>query len=161
MFDIGSHSFRLGYAGEEFPKVIISCHFFAGFASHNFLGICFSVGEIDWPCLQTDIPSHIGVLEAIDKVDTTVDATPTSTKKYYIGDAMVTVPRAGMEVESFVRDGMSELKVSADGFYFMLSVENWDIFEQLLDYSYNRCVFSESKFHPVLFTEPAVSFGEA
>jgi len=34
-------------------------------------------------------------------------------------------------------------------------IDNWDIFEQMIDYSYNRCVFSESKFHPVLFTEPA------
>jgi len=64
VFDIGSHSFRLGYAGEEFPK--------------------------------TDLPSHVGVLDAIDKVDNTLDATGIRTKKYYIGETMITVPRAGM-----------------------------------------------------------------
>lgn len=32
-------------------------------------------------------------------------------------------------------------------------VENWDLFEQLLDYSYAKCLHTESHYHPVLFSE--------
>ena len=37
------------------------------------------------------------------------------------------------------------------------SVENWEIFEQMLDYTYNRHIKSESHLHPVMMSEPSVS----
>lgn len=36
-------------------------------------------------------------------------------------------------------------------------VDDWDIFEQLVDFSYSRILFSESQYQPVLFSEAAVS----
>ncbi len=32
-------------------------------------------------------------------------------------------------------------------------IDNWDMFEKVLDYSYKRIIQSESEFHPVLFSE--------
>ena len=32
-------------------------------------------------------------------------------------------------------------------------VDNWDMLEKVLDYSYKRIIQSESEFHPVLFSE--------
>ena len=42
------------------------------------------------------------------------------------------------KVEMMLQDGM---------------VDNWDMLEKVLDYSYKRIIQSESEFHPVLFSE--------
>uniref|UniRef100_A0A0N5AM89 Actin n=1 Tax=Syphacia muris TaxID=451379 RepID=A0A0N5AM89_9BILA len=110
VFDAGSHSFRVGFAGEEYPK--------------------------------GDLPSQVGIQELVDKVDNTIDQ-PDDTKKirkYYIGSTQLGVPRTNMEIASLTKDGM---------------IEDWDIFEQLVDYAYKRVLNAESQYQPVLFTEPA------
>ena len=38
-------------------------------------------------------------------------------------------------------------------------VENWEMFEQMLDYTYNKHIKSQSSLHPVMMSEPAVSNG--
>lgn len=48
------------------------------------------------------------------------------------------VPRSGMEVQTYMKDGM---------------VDNWDLFEEVLDYTYAKVIQSKSEFHPVLFSE--------
>ncbi|MFH4978516.1 hypothetical protein AB6A40_005225 [Gnathostoma spinigerum] len=109
VFDAGSHTFRVGFAGEEFPK--------------------------------GDIPSHVGVKEVLDQNDQTVDQEAKVKKKsYYIGTTQVNVPREGTEIQTFMKDGM---------------IEDWDMFEQMIDYSYSQVFFAESKYQPVLFTESA------
>ena len=47
-----------------------------------------------------------------------------------------------MEVSTYIKDGM---------------IEDWDMLEQILDYSYAKIIKSESEYHPVLFSEAAVS----
>ncbi|KAJ3626631.1 hypothetical protein MTP99_017111 [Tenebrio molitor] len=47
-------------------------------------------------------------------------------------------PRANMELHSYMKDGM---------------IENWDLFEKIIDYSYDKIIQSESQYHPVLFSE--------
>lgn len=43
-----------------------------------------------------------------------------------------------MEIMSCMKDGM---------------IDKWDLFEQLMDYSYSKCMITESQYHPVLFSE--------
>lgn len=43
-----------------------------------------------------------------------------------------------MEVVSYMKDGM---------------IDDWDLFEKILDYSYSKCLQTDSQYHPVLFTE--------
>lgn len=110
VFDIGSYSFRAGYAGEDTPKA--------------------------------EIPTHVGVVE---EIETAMDADagdglPQSEKKYLIDTVYMKHPRKGMELVSFLKDGM---------------IENWDIFEKVMDYAYNRSIKSESCLHPLLMSEPA------
>ena len=50
-------------------------------------------------------------------------------------------PKKGMEVSTYIKDGM---------------IEDWDMLEQILDYSYAKIIKSESEYHPVLFSEAAV-----
>jgi len=61
-----------------------------------------------------------------------------SNKKYYIDTNTLCVPRQGVEVASYMKECM---------------VEDWDIFEKVLDYSYKKIIQSESEFHPVLMSE--------
>lgn len=42
-------------------------------------------------------------------------------------------------------------------FLDVLSVENWDMFEQVIDHTYKRYVQSESQEHPVMMSEASVS----
>ncbi|VDN59441.1 unnamed protein product [Dracunculus medinensis] len=108
VFDPGSHSFRIGFAGEEFPK--------------------------------GDIPSHLGIQEVLDEVDNTIDQDQKSQKrkKYHIGSTVLGVPRENTTIETFMKDGQ---------------IDNWDIFEQMIDYSYKQIFYAESIYQPVLFTE--------
>lgn len=52
--------------------------------------------------------------------------------------SFLTCPRSNMEIQSYMKDGM---------------IENWDLFEKVIDYSYKRIIMSESDLHPVLFSE--------
>lgn len=47
---------------------------------------------------------------------------------------------AGKEVVNCLNDGM---------------VDDWDVFDNLLDYSYRNCLCTDPRHHPVLFTEPS------
>lgn len=40
--------------------------------------------------------------------------------------------------------------------HVVFSVENWDLFEKMLDHIYGHGLGAQSEFHPALFTEPAV-----
>lgn len=110
VFDVGSYSFRAGYAGEDLPKA--------------------------------DIPTHFGVMDEIQGVMETDDlALQPETKKKYIFDYNnVKVPRPQCEIRTFLNDCM---------------IEDWDVFEQMLDWVYSRYIKSEPKYHPVLMSEPA------
>ncbi len=40
---------------------------------------------------------------------------------------------------------------------YCVPVRDWDLFEMMMDYTYNKHIKSESQLHPVLMSEPAVS----
>ncbi|XP_063587332.1 actin-like protein 6B [Penaeus indicus] len=75
-----------------------------------------------------DIPSCVGVTENQE----------TNEKKYFIDTVALHVPRKGCEVSNYMKDGM---------------IEDWDTFEKVLDYSYEKCIKSEPQYHPILFSE--------
>merc|ERR1719187_2982723 len=75
-----------------------------------------------------DIPSYVGVTEDLD----------TNEKKYFIDTVNVNCPRKECIVQNYMKDGM---------------VEDWDIFEKVLDYAYEKCIKSDSQYHPILFSE--------
>uniref|UniRef100_A0A2P2I3H1 Actin-like protein 6A n=1 Tax=Hirondellea gigas TaxID=1518452 RepID=A0A2P2I3H1_9CRUS len=77
-----------------------------------------------------DIPSCIG--KSLDP--------ETQETKYRIDTVNLAAPRKGCEVSNMMKDGM---------------VEDWDAFENLLDYAYDKCIKSESQYHPVLCSEAA------
>lgn len=108
VFDVGSYSFRAGYAGEDTPKA--------------------------------EIPTHMGVADDMDAAMETDEIKKEPPKKFYIDTNSLRVPRKATEVQSFLKDGM---------------IENWEMFEQMLDYTYNKHIKSQSPLHPVLMSEPS------
>ena len=36
-------------------------------------------------------------------------------------------------------------------------IEDWDVFEKVLDYTYDQCMKTKSQYHPVVFSEASVS----
>ncbi|KJH40371.1 Actin [Dictyocaulus viviparus] len=106
VFDAGSHSLRVGFAGEEYPK--------------------------------GDIPSFVAVQETEADEDVDMDGGPESNnvkkkRNVFIGTTKIVVPRKNTTIH----------------------VEDWEMFENLLDHSYSEILHSEAQYHPALFTESA------
>ena len=59
-------------------------------------------------------------------------------KKYHIDTTSLNFPKQNMEVSTYMKDGM---------------IADWEMFEQVLDYSYKKIIQSQSEYHPVLFSE--------
>lgn len=106
MVDIGSHTVRAGYAGEDCPKAVF--------------------------------PTHLGS-QTIEDMEIEGEESQ-QTKKLHFGTSALLTARKDTEVVTPVADGM---------------IEDWDLFESMLDYTYKRGLHSESNLHPVLFSEPA------
>lgn len=118
VFDIGHHSLRVGYAQEDSPKAEIPA--VVGIAEDGNSNAT----------LQTD---------AMDIDDKKPDSNITQNgNKYFIDTTILHVARKGMEVTSYMKDGM---------------IEDWDLFEKVLDYTYAKSIQSKSMYHPVLMSE--------
>ena len=59
-------------------------------------------------------------------------------KKYHIDTTSLNFPKQNMEISTYMKDGM---------------IADWEMFEQVLDYSYKKIIQSQSEYHPVLFSE--------
>ncbi|EGT40143.1 hypothetical protein CAEBREN_16949 [Caenorhabditis brenneri] len=116
VFDAGSQSFRVGFAGEEYPK--------------------------------GDIPSYIAIQEPeadadIEKGEAmeTDDNSKIQNKReknYFIGTTKIIVPRPRTTLESFMKEGL---------------IEDWDLFEKIVEHAYENILYSNPAEHPVLFSE--------
>lgn len=95
---------------------------------------------------KAEIPSVIGVVEEANQVAAPQEPmeedkkpdTSNVTSKHFIDITTLHVARKGMEVVNYMKDGM---------------IEDWELFEKVLDYTYAKCIQSESEYHPVLMSE--------
>lgn len=96
VFDLGHHSLRVGYAQEDTPKAEIP----------SMVGV------------SEDVNGGASKIEPMDVDDKKPDnnITQSSGTKYYIDTTILHVPRKGMEVMNFMKDGM---------------IEDWDYFEKV------------------------------
>ena len=104
------------YGGDEVGAIVLDPGHFslrAGYA-----------GE-EWP--KAEIPSSIGVIPE------------DGGRRYAIDTLSTQTPIPGMEMETYLKDGM---------------IEDWDMFENLLDYTYKRYLAAQPPEHPVLISEP-------
>lgn len=75
-------------------------------------------------------------------MDATADPNAKPRKEYFLDTTKVLVPRENTEIVNFMKGGL---------------IEDWDIFEELWDYINNRCLICDTKEHPLLMSESAVS----
>lgn len=91
VFDLGSHSFRFGFGGEEYPKV---SQFF----------------EVILNSVQFDEPSVVGERVEAALGDGTMEVDKengaSEKRKHFLGTTEVTVPRENGEVKKFTKDCM-------------------------------------------------------
>lgn len=97
---------------------------------------------------KAEIPSHAGVLEEpqalpepmeINGGSQPKDPAPSPEKKYFIDTTSIHVPRKSVEMATFLKDGM---------------IDDWELFEKILDHAYSKHIKSETHLHPVLMSEP-------
>ena len=96
---------------------------------------------------KAEIPSYVACLTntitATDSSQMDVDGNPPAdSKKYFIDTTSLHVPRSSAETVTYLKDGM---------------IEDWDLFEKMLDHVYSKHIKSESNYHPVLMSEASVS----
>lgn len=105
----------------------------------------FRLGYAQEDSPKAEIPSVVGVGPNTDSNAglTDLDGKPdnnisSNNSKYYVNTTYLNVPRTNMEIQTYMKDGM---------------IENWDLFEKILDFVYAKVIQSESEYHPVLFSE--------
>jgi actin-related protein len=95
---------------------------------------------------KAEIPSYVACLTqtpATDNSHMDVDGDPPAdSKNYFIDTTSLHVPRKSAETVTYLKDGM---------------IEDWDLFEKMLDHVYSKHIKSESNYHPVLMSEASVS----
>jgi len=99
---------------------------------------------------KADIPSSVGVSEDVTpmNVETTngngigsdMNKPPAGKKfKYTMDTVHVNAPKTGMEIQTFLKDG---------------AVEDWDMFEEIVEYVYSKSLSAVPEYHPLLMSEP-------
>lgn len=83
-------------------------------------------------CPKADIPSTMGLVEQA------IEGREETEKKYLIDVGSLNYPRKGVELTTFLKDGL---------------IEDWDLFEKVLDYCYDKHIRSDAHLHPVLMSE--------
>lgn len=105
---------------------------------------------------KADFPSYCGIIdEYTDKTESMDISTNGTTngeiiksseskneKKYFLDLMSFRTPKPDMKVQSFVKDGL---------------IDDWDILEKVLDFTFAKHLHCDPSNHPILFTEPVVS----
>ncbi|RZB39643.1 actin-like protein 6B [Asbolus verrucosus] len=122
------------YGGDEIGALVFD-------PGHHSLRVGYA--QEDTP--KAEIPAVVGVApDDTPKIEPEIKpedgnvSSVASAWKYYIDTTFLHTPRPNMELHSYMKDGM---------------IENWDLFEKIVDYSYEKIIQSESQYHPVLFSE--------
>ncbi|XP_018572680.1 actin-like protein 6B [Anoplophora glabripennis] len=122
------------YGGDEIGALVFD-------PGHHSLRVGYA--QEDTP--KAEIPAIVGVapdespkLEPEVKPEENSVSSNQYSYKYFIDTIYLHTPRPNMEIHSYMKDGM---------------IENWDMFEKIMDYSYDKIIQSESQYHPVLFSE--------
>ncbi|XP_037050459.1 actin-like protein 6B [Bradysia coprophila] len=118
------------YGGDEIGALVID-------PGHHSLRVGYA--QEDTP--KAEIPAVVGeetIAAALDLETKATNNISSSNTKHYIDTTFLNVPRSNMEIQTYMKDGM---------------IDNWDLFEKVLNYTYAKVVSSKSEYHPVLFSE--------
>ncbi|XP_043713789.1 actin-related protein 4 isoform X1 [Telopea speciosissima] len=125
VIDLGSHTCKAGYAGEDAPKAVFPS----------------VVGSIDQMDVDDAVKSDSGSAPDSKTVARSFDSDKSKTKrKFYVGSQALGYRRDHMEVLSPIKDGV---------------VVNWDIVDSIWDHAFRERLLIDPKEHPMLLAEPS------
>ncbi|KAJ6798404.1 actin-related protein 4 isoform X2 [Iris pallida] len=127
VIDLGSHTCKAGYAGEDAPKAVFPS----------------VVGSIEQPEAIEDIKSEKDPESISDSKNGVKlnDSDKTKAKrKLYVGSQALGYRRDFMEVISPIKDGV---------------VVDWDIVDNIWDHAFRERLLIDPKEHPMLLAEPS------
>ncbi|XP_060855750.1 actin-like protein 6B [Metopolophium dirhodum] len=86
---------------------------------------------------SSDIPAVVG--DMLNGTESVVHTNRIGKNlKYKVDTNTLCVPREGMELINIMDKGL---------------IQDWDAFENLMEYAFSSCLFTDPKFHPIIFTE--------
>ncbi|GLJ32671.1 hypothetical protein SUGI_0657350 [Cryptomeria japonica] len=126
VLDLGSHTCKAGYAGEDAPKAVFP----------SVVGFIEEAGNIDAVKVEGD-------MEAVsdNKAIVAMDAERSKSKpKFYVGSQALGYRRDYMEVIPALKDGI---------------VADWDVVDSIWDHAFRERLRIDPKEHPMLLSEPS------
>ncbi|KAB1212648.1 Actin-related protein 4 [Morella rubra] len=127
VIDLGSHTCKAGYAGEDAPKAVFPS----------------VVGAIDQMEVDDPEKTENNSGSAVDSKGSvrTLDSDKSKGKrKLYVGSHALGFRRDHMEVLSPIKDGV---------------VVDWDMVDSIWDHAFRECLLIDPKEHPMLLAEPS------
>lgn len=127
VIDLGSHTCKAGYAGEDAPKAVFPS----------------VVGSVDQSGAIEDVKSEKDVESNMDSKNTVKLSNSDKIKtkrKLYVGSQALGYRRDYMEVISPFKDGV---------------VVDWDIVDNIWDHAFRERLLIDPKEHPMLLAEPS------
>ncbi|KAK6921138.1 Actin family, partial [Dillenia turbinata] len=127
VIDLGSHTCKAGYAGEDAPKAVFPS----------------VVGSIDQ--MEVDDPDNAennsaSASDSKNVVKSFESEKSKGKRKLYVGSQSLGFRRDHMEVLSPIKDGV---------------VADWDIIDSIWDHAFRECLLINPEEHPMLVAEPS------
>lgn len=126
VLDLGSHTCKAGYAGEDAPKAVFP----------SVVGSIEQTGVADAVKAEGDLESSSDA-----KMSVNLESEKSKSKrKLYVGSQALGYRRDFMEVIPALKDGV---------------VANWDVVDSLWDHALRERLLIDPKEHPILLAEPS------
>lgn len=125
VLDLGSHTCKAGYAGEDAPKAVFP----------SVVGSIEQTGMADAVKVEGDLESSDA------KMNVNLDSEKSKSKrKLYVGSQALGYRRDFMEVILALKDGI---------------VADWDVVDSIWDHAFRERLLIDPKEHPILLAEPS------
>lgn len=125
VLDLGSHTCKAGYAGEDAPKAVFP----------SVVGSIEQTGMADTVKVEGDLESSDA------KMNVKLDSEKSKSKrKLYVGSQALGYRRDFMEVIPALKDGI---------------VADWDVVDSIWDHAFRERLLIDPKEHPILLAEPS------
>ncbi|KAL6973551.1 Actin-related protein 4 [Sarracenia purpurea var. burkii] len=127
VLDLGSHTCKAGYAGEDAPKAV-------------FPSVVGSIDQMDVDDPDNPEKNSGSVQDSKNMVRSFDTDKSKGRHKLYVGSQALGYRRDYMEVLSPMKDGV---------------VLDWDMVESIWDHAFRECLLIDPKEHPMLLAEPS------
>ncbi|WMV57930.1 hypothetical protein MTR67_051315 [Solanum verrucosum] len=148
VIDLGSHTCKAGYAGEDAPKAVFPSNVGSTMEVLDCTEGCgLRLVKLEWT-MRDQGSKAVGSVDEMevdnpdnpeDNSGSAPDLKSKGKRKLYVGSQALGFRRDHMEVISPIRDG---------------TVVDWDIVENIWDHAFRECLLIDPKEHPMLLAEP-------